>query len=286
MRHRSDAGGERRLAGRGRPDGPSVARIFDLYLGGSSHFEVDERHAAELEAVLPNIRVHVRELHGFLRRAVQHLAEQGIEQFLDLGTGLPTVGDVHRMAQRVNPDARVAYVDADELTVRMAEAQLAGARGVSVAHADLCEPSSVLTSPGVASLLDFTRPVGVLAMAALPFIADYSELVGVVAAYRDACSVGSALVASHLSPVAATPAQIEGFSRLAGRIGTRPVWRAPEDFRAVFDGFELVEPGLVHTPEWRPVGGVAPGDAAAIDAVSAVGIVVDRKETGPLKITL
>lgn len=286
MRHRSDAGGERRLAGLGRPERPSIARIFDSYLGGTSHFDVDERTAAEIEQVLPNMRAHVRELHGFLRRSVRYLAEEeGIAQFLDLGTGLPTVGDVHGMAQRVNPNARVVYVDANPLTVQLAEAQLAGTRGVTVVHADLCEPASVLTSPGVTSMLDFTRPVGVLAMAALPFIAEHSELVGVVAAYRDACSLGSALVASHLSPVAASPAQVEGFNRLAGRIGTTPVWRPPADFQDVFEGFELVKPGLVQTPEWRPDAG-APADSAEIDTLSAVGLVVDRKETGPLQLTL
>ncbi|MCA1185193.1 MULTISPECIES: SAM-dependent methyltransferase [unclassified Saccharopolyspora] len=278
MGTRSDADGRRGLVGPGAPELPSMARVCDHLLGGTAHFELDREFAADLAPVLPNLPEHIRVLHAFLGRAVRHLAERGIDQFLDLGTGLPTVGDVHGTAQRVDPDARVAYVDADPFTVRLAEAQLAGARGVTVTRADLCEPASVLTAPGVTGLLDFTRPVAVLAMAALPFITDDDELSGVVAAYRDACSVGSALVVSHLSAVTATPEQVDRFGDVAARIGCRPAWRSADAFRGVFNGYDLAEPGLVQTARWRPelgVEGTGPG-AQDVDTVSAVGLLVSR----------
>lgn len=282
----SDAGGA--LAGAELPQRPSIARIFDYYLGGSSHFEVDRGTAEDLTAVLPNLRGHVLAVHGFLRRAVRYLVSSGIDQFLDLGTGLSTTGDVHGAAQRADPCARVAYVDADPVTVRLAERQLHDVRGVTVTEADLRQPASVLTAPGVTSVLDFTRPVGVLAVAALPFITDDAELTGVVAAYRDACPVHSALVLSHLSPVTATPAQISAFGPVAARVGATPAWRSPEDFRCLLDGYEIVEPGLVHTTKWRPELGDAAGlpvDAGA-DTYSAVGQLASRESTGPLRLTL
>ncbi|WP_243789304.1 SAM-dependent methyltransferase [Saccharopolyspora gloriosae] len=275
----SDADERRRLAGLGLPEQPSMTRVFDYLLGGTSHFELDRRFVEDVEPVLPNIAGHIQVIHAFLSRAVRYLAECGIDQFLDLGTGLPTVGDVHGTAQRVDPTARIAYVDADPFTVRLAEAQLRGVRGVTVTEADLCEPASVLTAPGVAGLLDFTRPVAVLAMAALPFITDDDELAGVVAAYRDACSVGSALVCSHLSMVTATADQVRRFGDVAEQIGSRPIWRSPDDFRTVFNGYELAEPGLLRTALWRPELGEPTGrqhDALEMDTLSAVGMLVSR----------
>ncbi|MCX2731807.1 SAM-dependent methyltransferase [Saccharopolyspora sp. NFXS83] len=275
----SDTDGRRRLAGLGQPEQPSMARVFDYLLGGTSHFELDRRLAEDLRPVLPNIAEHIQVIHAFLSRAVRYLAERGIDQFLDLGTGLPTVGDVHGTAQRVDPAAKIAYVDADPFTVRLAEAQLHGVRGVTVTEADLCEPASVLTAPGVTGLLDFTRPVAVLAMAALPFITEDDELSGVVAAYRDACSVGSALVCSHLSTVTATAEQVCRFGDVAERIGRRPIWRSPDDFRSVFNGYELADPGLLRTALWRPELGEPPvgeHEPLEVDTCSAVGMLVSR----------
>ncbi len=282
----SDAGGG--LAGAELPQRPSIARIFDHCLGGSGNFEVDRDTAEDLTAVLPNLRGHVRAVHGFLRRAVRYLVSSGVDQFLDLGTGLSTTGDVHGAAQSADPGARVAYVDADPLTVRLAERRLHGVPGVSATEADLCQPASVLTAAGVTAVLDFTRPVGVLAVAALPFITDDAELTGVVAAYRDACPVGSALVLAHLSPVTATPAQISAFGPVAARVGAVPAWRSPEDFRSLLDGYEIVEPGLVHTTKWRPELDDVPGVPveAGADTYSAVGRLASRKSTGPLRLTL
>jgi SAM-dependent methyltransferase len=233
---------------------PNVARMYDYFLGGSHNFAADRDAAAAVLAAVPAVRSLARQNRAFLRRAVQHLVHQGIRQFLDLGSGIPTVGNVHEIAQRAAPRTRVVYVDIEPVAVNHSRALLAGNPDAAVAQLDLREPERVLASPEVRELLDLDRPVGLLAVAVLHFIPDGDDPWGVLAAYRDALAPGSHLVISHGSQsqerMADSGARTVG--RVYGSTGTPGMSRTYEEIRALFDGWELVEPGLVRMPAWRP----------------------------------
>ncbi|GAB3297714.1 SAM-dependent methyltransferase [Parasphingorhabdus pacifica] len=247
-------------------DRPNSARMYDHYLGGRLNFAPDRRAAAELDAVWPHMPTFIRANRAFLRRAVRFLSEQGVDQFLDLGSGIPTEGNVHEVAHGINPEARVAYTDVDPTTVEYAHDLLAGASNVSISTSDIRRPSSVLTAPGVSGLLDFTRPLAVLAVAILPCIADDEEVGAVVNAYRDACPSGSYIVVAHSSPSTVTPEQFHRAHSIMRRELAPVRWRTPEQIAGLLHGYSLVDPGMVLVPEWRPG---AEGGAGAIDPTAA-----------------
>lgn len=230
----------------------SVARMYDYFLGGEANTAPDRAAAEALNSVWPGMPHFIRANRAFLGRAVRHLAEAGIDQFLDLGSGLPTMGNVHEVVHAINPDARVAYTDADPVAVSWGKELLAGMANVTMSRGDIRKPSSVLTSPEVAELLDFTRPLAVLAVSTLPYVDDDAEVAAVVNAYRDACQPGSYIVVSHSSPATVTPSQLDrGYSVMRDKFS--PVrWREPERIRALLDGYTLLDPGLVLIPSWRP----------------------------------
>jgi SAM-dependent methyltransferase len=233
---------------------PNVARMYDYFLGGSHNFAVDRDAAAAVLAAVPAVRSLARQNRAFLRRAVLHLAHLGIRQFLDLGSGIPTVGNVHEIAQRAAPSARVVYVDIEPVAVTHSRALLEGNPDAAVAQLDLREPEQVLASPEVRDLLDLDRPVGLLAVAVLHFIPDSDDPRGVLAAYRDAVAPGSHLVISHGSQ--SPERMVASGARTVGRVysstGTPGMSRTYEEIRALFGDWDLVEPGLVRLPTWRP----------------------------------
>jgi len=231
---------------------PNPARVYDALLGGKDHYPVDRAAAQAILKAAPQARQGARENRAFLQRAVRYLAQQGIRQFLDIGTGLPTQGNVHQVARQVSPDARVVYVDHDPVVHVHASALLANNSPTTLAVlADLREPEAILDNPGVRRLLDFTRPVGVLLVAVLHFIIDAEDPGGIVARLRDAMAPGSYLVLSHATgdfhPQAAAKVT-EVYDRASAPLVLRPR-AAIERF---FDGFDLVEPGLVQPAAWRP----------------------------------
>src|SRR5919202_6313143 len=140
-------------------DRPNVARMYDYFLGGHHNLAIDRQAAEAAIAAYPEVLMMARTNRAFLRRAVTFLVEQGIDQFLDLGSGIPTIGNVHEVAQQLNPTARVVYVDIDPITVRHSEAILRDTPNVGVIEADACRPEDVLTDPTVRRLLDFSRPI-------------------------------------------------------------------------------------------------------------------------------
>jgi SAM-dependent methyltransferase len=231
---------------------PNAARVYDYLLGGDANFAVDREFGRRLEQVSPNAARIAQSGRGFLRRAVEHLTGEGVDQFLDLGSGLPTAGNVHEIAHRVRPDARVVYVDNEPVAVHYSSTLLPDRERVGIIQADLRDPARVLDDPETRRLLDLGRPVAVLMSAVLHFVPDDDRPAGIVASYLDAVVPGSYLVVSHLGfeewlPVEAVPA--------TGRYRqtATPVWpRHRWDIAALFDGLELVPPGLVLTPEWRP----------------------------------
>ena len=256
-------------------DRPNAARMYDYYLDGNTNLEVDRAAAEEALKVGPWARTYARANRAFLGRAVRYLTEQGIDQFLDLGSGIPTVGNVHEVAHQLNPASRVAYVDIVPVAVAHARRLLADYDNVSITQADIREPEIVLSEPGVAELLDFRRPVAVLAVAILPFVTDDTEAAEVTAGYREACVTGSHLAISHISPLNVTDEQLAHAYEVMARTPTPVKWRTENEIRPLLAGYALVEPGLVWTPHWRPEAGGSPAwlpDPAEANAYAAVGI--------------
>jgi S-adenosyl methyltransferase len=237
------------------------ARVYDYWLGGKDNFPADRAAAEAVLAANPAVRLTVRENRAFLRRVVRYLtAEAGIRQFLDIGTGIPTSPNVHEVAQQVAPDARAVYVDNDPIVLAHARALLAGsgAGTTTVIQADLREPDSILQHPQVRQVLDFGQPLGILLVAVLHHLTDEDDPAGVVARLRDAAVGGSYLAISHgtadINPEAA--------QRAAGRFAESRtaapyVARSHATIEGFFDGLELLDPGVVQPPLWRPDGPVS-----------------------------
>ncbi len=233
-------------------DSPSPARIYDCLLGGYHNVESDRRTAEHLLLAFPELRVVAAVNRAFLRRAMHFLLDQGIDQFLDLGSGLPTLGNVHELVCARNPAARVVYVDIDPVSVAHSQAMLAGTPNVLAIQGDLCQPEQILNYPGLSKLLDLQRPVALVMVAVLHYIVDDGSAYAAVQQLRDVVSPGSYLVISHTAEEMRSP------SPAGHDVKLRPVnltkMRTRDQVAAFFGDFELLEPGLVYTPAWRPEG--------------------------------
>jgi SAM-dependent methyltransferase len=232
-------------------DRPNAARMYDYYLGGYHNFEPDREMAKQAIALWPDLPLIMRANRAFLRRAVTYLIGQGIDQFLDIGSGIPTVGNVHQVAKRANPDARVVYVDIDPVAVTQSRAILRGTPGVAAVQADVRAPERILGDPEVRALLDFGRPVAVLLVAVLHFVTDEAVAERSVRLLREALAPGSYLVICHAS-YEGVPAQREEHEALYARTPTPLKMRSRSKIQRFFAGFDMVEPGLVYIPLWRP----------------------------------
>lgn len=233
------------------PSVPSLARAYDYHLGGMHNFEVDRRFAERCLEVWPGLRNSLRENRAFLRRAVQYLGDAGITQFLDIGSGIPTVGNVHAIAQAQNPSARVVYVDADPIVVAHSNAIL-GANDSAVAiSGDFNDIDSIRTHPETTRLIDFREPVAVLLVALVHFVDDEHRPADTIARIRDFVAPGSFLALSHITDEHA-PDVIERQRKLTSETRETATLRPLPDIARFFAGFELIEPGLVYLPLWRP----------------------------------
>ncbi|KAA2261697.1 hypothetical protein F0L68_15725 [Solihabitans fulvus] len=245
------------------PDGVNVelpvsARIYDYLLGGAHNFQVDRDTAEQLIQVLP-VRDMARLNRSYLRRVVLHMVESGIRQFLDLGSGIPTVGNVHEVAQEADPSCRVVYVDFEPVAVTHAQMMLQDNENAIAIQADLRNPEAILRAAETRRLLDFSKPVGLLIVGVLQFIPDEDKPWDIVARYREELAPGSYLALSHFTADSMPKAMAEGaeiFKNTAEPITPR----TREQVLAMAEGLELVEPGLVFTPEWRPEEGEILGD--------------------------
>jgi SAM-dependent methyltransferase len=237
-------------------DAPSAARVYDYFLGGAHNFAVDRALADQIARMTPNVGETMRAGRDFLRRAVCFLLDEGIRQFLDIGSGIPTVGNVHEIAQQIAPEARIAYVDIDPVAVAHSLAILAGNDRVAVLHADVREPQQILADPELARLLDLSEPTGILLAGIMHFIHDEDDPPGIVGKLRDAVVPGSYVVISHVTYEDQPPEVVEA-QKLSARTATEIVLRSKAQILEQFRGFTLVEPGLVHLPLWRPD---SPGD--------------------------
>jgi SAM-dependent methyltransferase len=230
----------------------NVARVYDYWLGGSHNFLADQDVGRAIVAVEPNARASARANRAFLSRAVRFLAAAGIGQFLDIGSGIPTQGNVHEVAQQAAPGSRVAYVDVDPVAIAHSKAILAGNQNTSIIDADLRDPQKILADPAVRRLIDLGQPAGLLLVMVLHFIADAEDPWQIVATLRDALAPGSYLVLAHATnesrPAVARAAETVYNSSVATDIHMR----SRADILRFFDGFELLDPGLVYIPQWRP----------------------------------
>ncbi|KZM68527.1 SAM-dependent methyltransferase [Nocardia terpenica] len=253
-------------------DTPNIARMYDYVLGGGANFEID-RHAADaIPSGMPGSREWARANRAFVGRAVTALCERGIDQFLDLGSGAPTVGNPHEIALRHNPAARVVYVEREPVAVDYAHKVLADQPQTSILWADLRDADHVLATARESGLLDFTRPVAILAMAVLDLLEEVDPA-ALIAAYRDACCPGSALGISHAVAFTLTAEQQEQVLSVMRRTNTPgAVFKTVDDVAALMDGYTLLEPGIAPLDAWRPETPVTPAEARRANYVGAVGI--------------
>lgn len=249
----------------------NAARIYDYILGGSHNFAVDREQAARTMAAYPDIPRSAQANRAFLGSVVRWCLARGVDQFLDLGSGVPTVGNVHEIAHAVDPDARVAYVDFEPVAVAHAREITEGLPGVTVTRADIRDPDSVLDAPGVARLLDLARPVGLLMIAVLHFVAD--DPAGLVRHYHGAFAPGSVVAMSHNSDDQDDPelaAALHGVGEAMRGSATELTLRSRAELSALFTGLDLVPPGLVDVARWPE-----PDDRAPVGVYGAVGLVPD-----------
>ncbi|MFF4525107.1 SAM-dependent methyltransferase [Streptomyces bluensis] len=233
---------------------PSVARVYDYYLGGSHNFEVDREAARKAMAFLPGLPKIMQANRAFMRRAVRYAAGEGITRFLDIGSGIPTFGSVHEVAREAHPGARVVYVDHDPVAVAHSQAVLEGDEDADVVAADFRKPRDILESPQVERLIDRNRPVALLLVAILHFVEDADDPYGAVAELRDALAPGSLLVLSHAAfeGVPLPPARAGGVIDLYKDIRSPLIMRSRDEIARFFEGYDMVEPGLVPMANWRP----------------------------------
>ena len=228
---------------------PSVARVYDALLGGKDNFAVDRAIRDRLMEMTPggaNVPLYNRAVLG---RGVRYMANQGIDQFIDLGAGLPTVQNTHEVAQSVNPQAKVVYVDIDPMVLAHGRALLDQNENTTVIRADFCDPDAVLNDPEVRAMIDFDRPIGLLMVAVLHHLDDSQQPGQLVARYRDAVASGSYLFITHFIDGGEETAEIERV--MLGDLGSGR-FRSFDEVRGFLAGTEVVEPGVVYNPLWRP----------------------------------
>jgi SAM-dependent methyltransferase len=258
-------------------DRPSPSRIYDYLLGGCHNFAADREVARALLELEPSTALVAKANRAFLHRAVRELVGLGVDQFLDIGSGIPTVGNVHEIAQSLRPGTRVVYVDLDPVAVAHSQLILGDHPDAGVIQADLRDTAAILDHPVTTRLLDFTRPVAVLLMSMLHFLPDDDEVAGCLRRLRERLAPDSYLAISHLLKVL-PPAQRSEAHERYNRTVTAITLRSRERIAAFFAGFELIEPGLVTATRWRPEGEAAVAGEVAI--VAGVGVLGARCGTG------
>jgi hypothetical protein len=237
---------------------PNVARMYDYLLGGYHNFAVDRENAERLESVAPGATAILRANRAFVGRSVRWLVAAGIRQFLDIGSGIPTLGNVHEIAQAIAPDARVMYVDIDPIAVVHSKLLLADNPLADALQADLTKPAEILRDPEVTGLLDFDRPVAVLLNAVLHFVSDADDPTGILDTLRSAMVGGSHLTITHGTFLDDWADKQLDAGEVLSRTPTAMHLRDSEQVAAMLSGMELIEPGIVPVNDWHP-------DAAVLD---------------------
>ena len=246
---------------------PHHARVYDYVLGGKDNFAADRKAAEQLLAIAPDSRQLAQAQRAFLVRVVRFIAESGIRQFIDLGTGVPTSPNVHEVVRAVDPSTRVVYVDFDPMVVGHARARLATKQGVIAVERDIRRPQEILTDPEVQALIDFEQPIGVLFLAILHDVSDDQNPAGIVAQFREQMVPGSFIAIEQF----ASDSEPEARAQLEEVYANTPwpiAFRARDQIQRFFDGFELLPPGVVDVEQWRPEVEAKP---TALKVVGGVG---------------
>src|SRR5437764_3306627 len=260
-------------------DRPSIARVFDALMGGQTNYEADRAVVRQILELAPEAPVMAREVRQWLVRAVRYLTERlGIDQFLDLGSGFPTVDNTHEIAQRYNPEAQVVYVDHDPVVQAHGRAFLANNDYTHISGCDLLKPEATLADAVVMRNLDLDRPVGLIMCAIIHHITELDHARQVVKSYLAAMAPGSYLVLLNQHNPANGSEAADVATRLAkrfGRTGLDTLYRTREEISSFFDGLELIEPGLTHPHLWWPDGPrltpLAPMNFTSLCGVARIG---------------
>jgi hypothetical protein len=235
---------------------PAPARIYDYMLQGDHHFESDIQAAQRLLNAVPEIRDCAWSNRGFHQRAAKWIAERGVRQFIDIGSGLPTVGNTHDVVQKVHPDARVVYIDHDPMVAAQGGQLLADDKSTRLICADLREPAAIISHPELNELIDFSQPTGLLLTAVMMFVSDRSDPWGLVGQYVNALAPGSYLALSHLTDDYKPPVTAERFRAVFDHATEHLYFRSKAQIARFFDGMELVppypgaQPALSYTGLW------------------------------------
>jgi len=255
---------------------PSIARIYDYLLGGYHNFEVDRTFVDALSAISFELAQSALINRAYLRRAASFVSRQGIDQFLDLGSGIPTVGNLHEIVRQYVPEARVVYVDVEPVAVAHSEAMLRDDPYATAIWGDVRRPHDILYHPTTRKLIDFSRPVGLFAVALLHYIPDDEEAVRVIQTFKDALAPGSYL---SLGVWTYDDVPRDAMEKYALATNSTSTPARPRDYDTVlrfFDGVDVLEPGVVHSPQWRPDG----SDDLGIDepgrSATWVGVAIKR----------
>jgi hypothetical protein len=228
---------------------PSAARIYDYYLGGAHNFAADRQVAEQMVATHPDMPLMAQANRAFLRRAVEFLVDAGVRQFLDIGSGVPTVSHVHEIAQRAAPESRVVFVDIDPVAVAHSQQILADNDRTAVIQEDVRRPEHILNHPETRRLLDLEQPIAVLVVALFHFIPDADDPVNILARLTDPLPSGSYLAISHASDDGRKGTEGREIYR---RSGIQVVSRSRQQMESLFAGLDLVAPGVVWVPQWHP----------------------------------
>lgn len=253
---------------------PSAARLYDLFLGGEHNYPVDRQFAAEILDICPFVSVAARHNRGFLRRAVEYMANAGVRQFLDVGSGVPTVDNVHQVARRLDPSCRVVYVDNDLDAVLASREKLVGAAGVRAVYGDLRHPDGILAAEEIPETIDFSQPIGLLMVAVLHFVRDDDGPHELVRRYLDALPSGSMFAATHVTVDEMRPgprSQMEEVERRYGSTANPATVRTRTEFERFFVGLDLADPGVAFACDWRATEPVPDDDPARPSVWAALG---------------
>lgn len=251
---------------------PSAARVYDYLLGGAHNFAVDRVMGDKAEQMMPHSRSAARLNRAFLRRAVRFMTDQGVRQFLDIGSGIPTVANVHEVAQEEAPECRVLYVDRDPVAVAHGELIVAGNDRVGVLQADMRDPESILNSGELNRLLDLDQPVGLLMLFMVHWVPNEADPQSLLKRYREALPSGSFLAISHMAGDHVNDEARAVTDRMSKSGGGAVTYRDRDEIEGFFGDFELVEPGLVKYAEWRPAGPGDISDDPAVNKIAFAGI--------------
>jgi hypothetical protein len=260
-----------------RPSGSAVtvsspAGIYDYFLGGGHHFAADRETALRALAIAPEARSIALDNRAFMQRAVRYIARRGVRQYIDIGSGFPTVGPVHEIAAEIITDPHVLYVDYDPAVTVLSHELLQSPTVATAAH-DLRRPWQIIDDPDMARLIDWSEPVAVLMVAILHFVTDSENPAEIIATFRDHMVPGSYLVLSHASQ-GERPDAAEEAARAWDSARSPVTLRAPSEIENLFTGFELIQPGLVTTTEW---GTTEPAPTAQMLFLAAVGEVPEAE---------